>query len=90
MHAYPTIVVFTVCLLLVAFMATGKEEGDSDETSVNRDRKGEHHQLKRDTGERAEGPAKRDPSEHIDEHLRGQELLDLYPVEIPDRFEKKK
>lgn len=89
MYAHISIAALSVCLLLVALTAIGKE-GEEERQNEAEELERARHELKLDPGETPEGPAKRNPREHIDEHLRTQELLERHPVEIPDRFEKKK
>ena len=92
MHGYTLMVALNACLLLVAPGVIGKEVKEGDETSQaneTEEREKPAHELRTGPEERPEGPARRDPSDHIDDHLRTQELLEK-PVEIPERFEQEK
>ena len=90
MHEYSAAVALSACLFFTASLVIGKEGDEVGQRDEKEERKSPGPELRIDPRDRPEGPAKTDPSEHINEHLRGQELLDLYPVEIPDRIEKKK
>jgi|GEM_PF-6082777 len=90
MHAYVSTAAFSICLLLVAPSVIGNEEkrGQEKQTDEADELGRARHKLRAGPEETPQGPTKRHPNQHIDDHLRTEKLLDSHLLEIPDRFEK--